>query len=55
VKIHSTKEGYVTHIRNKAIVQIARAAGAPKDKGAGILLNVTKGIKVKEGDLLFEI
>jgi AMP phosphorylase len=55
VKIHSSKEGYVTHILNKAIVQIARAAGAPKDKGAGILLNVTKGIKVKEGDLLFEI
>lgn len=54
-KIRSSKEGYVTHILNKAVVQVARAAGAPKDKGAGILLNVTKGIKVKEGDLLFEI
>ncbi|MDP6613137.1 MAG: thymidine phosphorylase, partial [Candidatus Hydrothermarchaeota archaeon] len=52
---HSTEEGYVTQILNQAMVQIARAAGAPKDKGAGISLNIAKGIKVKEGDLLFEI
>ncbi len=53
--ISSSKEGYVTHILNRSIVQIARTAGAPKDKGAGILLHVTKGRKVKEGDPLFEI
>lgn len=55
ILIRSPKEGYVTHILNRSIVQIARTAGAPKDKGAGILLHVTKGRKVKEGDPLFEI
>ncbi len=53
--ITSTAEGYVTHISNKAIVQIARAAGAPKDTGAGIALQVSKGVKVKKDDPLFEI
>jgi AMP phosphorylase len=54
-KIFSAGSGYVTHISNKAIVQIARAAGAPKDKGAGILLHITKGRKIEKGELLFEI
>ncbi|HHI00472.1 MAG TPA: AMP phosphorylase [Thermococcus litoralis] len=47
--------GYVTKIDNKAITTIARAAGAPEDKGAGILLHVKVGEKVKEGDPLFTI
>ena len=47
--------GYVTKIDNKAIATIARAAGAPEDKGAGILLHVKVGEKVKEGDPLFTI
>lgn len=54
-KIISNGSGYVTHISNRAIIQIARAAGAPKDKEAGILLNVTRGTKVERGDVLFEI
>ncbi|MCD6157929.1 MAG: AMP phosphorylase [Euryarchaeota archaeon] len=51
----ATSSGYVTHISNKAIVSIARAAGAPKDKGAGIRLHVKAGDNVKQGDPLFEI
>ncbi|MCA6212731.1 AMP phosphorylase [Thermococcus bergensis] len=47
--------GYVTKIDNKAITTIARAAGAPEDKGAGILFHVKVGEKVKEGDPLFTI
>jgi len=47
--------GYVTKIDNKAITTIARAAGAPEDKGAGILLHVKVGEKVREGDPLFTI
>lgn len=47
--------GYVTHIDNRSIVSIARAAGAPKDKGAGVLLHASKGLKVARGDKLFEI
>ncbi|MBI5253637.1 MAG: AMP phosphorylase [Euryarchaeota archaeon] len=54
-KIISNGSGYVTHISNRAIIQISRAAGAPKDKEAGILLNVTRGTKVERGDVLFEI
>jgi len=36
-------------------VEIARAAGTPKDKGAGILLHKKMGDKVKKGQTLFEI
>ncbi|MFQ6105448.1 MAG: AMP phosphorylase, partial [Candidatus Hydrothermarchaeaceae archaeon] len=55
MKIRSGSGGYVTHIANRSIVKIARAAGSPKDKGAGALLHVSKGMKVKKGDVLFEI
>ncbi|MEM1767720.1 MAG: biotin/lipoyl-binding protein, partial [Candidatus Bathyarchaeia archaeon] len=37
------------------VAQIAREAGAPKDKGAGIKLRVKLGDRVKKGDILFEI
>ncbi|WP_456368357.1 AMP phosphorylase [Thermococcus sp.] len=47
--------GYVTGIDNRAITAIARAAGAPEDKGAGLELYVKVGEKVKEGDPLFTI
>ncbi len=47
--------GYITRIDNKAITAIARAAGAPEDKGAGIMLHVKVGEKVKERDPLFTI
>ncbi|MDI6655263.1 MAG: AMP phosphorylase, partial [Candidatus Hydrothermarchaeota archaeon] len=54
-KIFSAGGGYVTHIVNAAIVQIARTAGSPKDKGAGILLHVSKGEKVEKDSVLLEI
>lgn len=54
-KVCSIASGYVTHINNRAIVQAARAAGAPRDKGAGVLLQVSKGTKVEKGDTLYEI
>jgi AMP phosphorylase len=37
------------------IVQIARVAGAPKEKGAGVLLKAKLGEAVKKDGLLFEI
>jgi AMP phosphorylase len=37
------------------VSKIARAAGAPNDKVAGILLRCERGDKVKKGDVLFEI
>ncbi|NJE25118.1 AMP phosphorylase [Thermococcus sp. MV5] len=47
--------GYITRIDNRAITTIARAAGAPEDKGSGMILHVKVGEKVKEGDPLFTI
>lgn len=47
--------GYITLINNRAITGIARAAGAPEDKGAGLELHVKVGEKVKEGEALFTI
>ncbi|WP_048151637.1 AMP phosphorylase [Palaeococcus ferrophilus] len=52
---HAPASGYVTGINNRAITAIARQAGAPEDKGAGLRLYVKVGEKVKEGDPLFTI
>ncbi|MFQ5800778.1 MAG: thymidine phosphorylase, partial [Candidatus Hydrothermarchaeales archaeon] len=54
-EIRSDEDGYVVGINNKAVVDIARAAGAPRDKRAGFLLLKSKGYKVSAGDVLFEI
>lgn len=55
LKVVSTKSGYVNAIANKELVQIARAAGAPNDKGAGILILKKRGQRVEKGDTLLEI
>ncbi len=54
-KVKSDTEGKVLWIKNSPIVLIAREAGAPRDKGAGIQLNVKMGDKVKKRDVLFTI
>lgn len=54
-KITAKKDGRVEHVDNKMVSKIARAAGAPKDRGAGVILHCEHGDKVKEGDVLFEI
>jgi len=53
--ILAIKCGYVHSIANKDLVQIARAAGAPNDKGAGILVEKKKGQRVEKGEVLFKI
>lgn len=55
IKIKSTKSGKVLWINNHYIKRIARTAGAPKDKGAGILLHKKLGDKVNKDDILFEL
>jgi AMP phosphorylase len=55
IEIKSNASGKVFWINNAAIAQIARAAGAPKDKGAGILLSKKIGDSVKGGETLFKI
>ena len=54
-EITANKSGKITHINNKIINKLARLAGAPQDKGAGIYLYVHKGYTVKKGDKLFRI
>lgn len=49
------KEGQVLWINNQGIAQVAREAGAPKEKGAGIMLKVKLGDRVKKGDPLLVI
>jgi AMP phosphorylase len=53
--IKSNVDGKVLWIKNSAIVSIARLAGAPKDKGAGIYLNAKMGNPVKKNSILFTI
>jgi len=55
VKVESDASGHIWWINNNAITQIARAAGCPSNKGAGILLRKKIGDRVAKGDVLFEI
>lgn len=54
-EVKGDKNGRASHVDNKAISKIARAAGAPKDKGAGIILHCEMGDKIEMGQTLFEI
>ncbi len=54
-KIISQKEGEVLRIGNSEISSVARLAGAPNDKGAGVYLNAKKGANVNVGTALFTI
>ncbi|MEM3194171.1 MAG: thymidine phosphorylase, partial [Candidatus Bathyarchaeia archaeon] len=51
----SKRDGVILWIDNASIVEAARLAGAPKDKGAGILLHKKIGDKVSEGESLVTI
>lgn len=51
----SAKSGYVTNIDNTVINNIAKTAGCPKEKSAGIELHKKIGAMVKEGDVIFSI
>jgi len=53
--VRSEKKGYLLWINNASLVEIARLAGAPKDKGAGIRLHKKIGDVVRKGDPLFTV
>jgi AMP phosphorylase len=48
-------DGYVTHVSNTAINQIARATGAPGEKGSGVVLYLKRGHKVSKGEPILDI
>jgi AMP phosphorylase len=53
--IRAKRSGKIQTISNRAISKIARIAGAPKDKGAGIYLHKHVNNKVKKGEILFTV
>jgi AMP phosphorylase len=52
---HADKSGVVLWINNTSLVEIARMAGTPKDRGAGICLYKKLGETVKKGEKLFTV
>lgn len=55
IKIKSNTTGKIFWMNNSSIARIAREAGTPKDKGAGILLHKKLNERVKRGETIFEI
>lgn len=55
VEIKSDTDGEVFWIKNAEMAAIAREAGAPMDKGAGVRLGVKMGDPVRKGQTLFTI
>jgi len=53
--INAATKGYVTHIDNHQLARIARLAGAPMDKGAGVDLLQKVGDAVNKGTRLYRI
>ena len=53
--VRSKEAGKVLWMSTDDLVRIARMAGTPKDKGAGILLNNKLGDPVRKDEVLFEV
>ena len=53
--IISRESGYIQGISNSSLVKIAKAAGAPKNKGAGIWLYKKNGHQVEKDEKIFTI
>jgi len=51
----SKRSGKIKEINNKCISAVARAAGCPTDKGAGIYLRIHSGDKIKKNAPLLEL
>ena len=54
-EVRSEKSGQVLWIENRLVVEVGRAAGAPKDKGAGIVFAKKIGDAVKKGDIIYTV
>jgi len=54
-KILSEKEGEIENINVKILNEVARIAGAPADKKAGVMLKAEDGQKIRLNDVLYEI
>jgi AMP phosphorylase len=54
-EVRASEKGRVLWINTEGIVQVARAAGTPKERGAGIILHAKLGEAVPKGGVLFEV
>lgn len=55
ISVLAAKSGTIAAVDNRMIARIAKLAGAPRQKGAGVLLYASVGDVVSAGDPLFEI
>ncbi|MHA1796289.1 MAG: AMP phosphorylase [Promethearchaeota archaeon] len=53
--LFAEEDGYVTEVENAYINRIAKIAGCPAAKKAGIIIHKKIGSQVSKGDLLFQI
>ena len=53
--VTANQAGKVLWISTDSIVQVAREAGAPREKGAGVVLKAKLGEPVKKNGVLFEV
>lgn len=53
--VNAPQTGYVIELNNQALVTIARAAGAPHDRGAGIYIHAKRGTRVTRGEPIMSI
>ena len=54
-EVSADKSGYVNFIDNRSVVKIAREAGAPYDKGAGLMIAKKAGQPVEEDEIIYTI
>lgn len=53
--VNAPTTGYVIELNNKALISLARAAGAPQDQGAGVCIHAKKGTRVRAGEPIFTV
>lgn len=53
--IFAENNGVIDTIDNRVVARIAKLAGAPDDKAAGVAMNVRLGSRVKKGDVLMTV
>ncbi|MFA5108219.1 MAG: AMP phosphorylase [Candidatus Micrarchaeia archaeon] len=53
--IIATRSGRVSHVDNKMLSRVARAAGSPADKESGIYLHCEKGDMINKGEPIMDV
>lgn len=55
IRVKAKKDGNLLWINNNAVVEMARSAGAPKDRGAGIVFNKKIGDEIAKDDVIYTV